>query len=151
MQQAQLALDPDGLFDIDFSGVTRLIGDAANGCASDPVVYTGQSELVMRKFIAHFGFNRLPLTWAELNGMLDYCQDMHRFSGVGIPEKMLVYWKESVREVEEKYHPWRIPAFDAYAAGAQAELIKIHIEAKTLEKIASEFLEFDHGPLGHLD
>lgn len=90
LQQAELASDPNNLFDIDFSQVARLKGDVANGDASDPVVYAGAAELAMRKLVAHFGFDRLPLTWAEFNSFLDYCRAMHRFSGAGIPTAALV-------------------------------------------------------------
>lgn len=147
LQQAQRASDPYNLFDIDFSQVTRLKGDVANGDASDPVVYAGAAELAMRKLVAHFGFERLPLTWAELNGFLDYCHAMHRFSGAGIPAASLVLWKECAREVEQQYHGWRLDAFDAYSDGEISRLVEIHVEQETLKRIAGSFREYDDGEL----
>lgn len=147
LQQAERASDPNNLFDIDFSLVTRLTGDVANGNASDPVVYAGAAELAMRKLAAHFGFDRLPLTWAEFNGFLDYCQAMHRFSGAGIPTASLVLWKECAREVEQEYYAWRLDAFDAYSAGEISRLVEIHVEQETLKRLARSFREYDDGEL----
>ena len=147
LQQAERASDPNNLFDIDFSLVTRLKGDVANGDVSDPVVYAGAAELAMRKLVAHFGFDRLPLTWAELNGFLDYCQAMHRLSGAGIPTAALVLWKECARKVEQEYYAWRLDAFDAYSDGEISRLVKIHAEQETLKRIARSFREYDDGEL----
>ncbi|MGK5008915.1 hypothetical protein [Janthinobacterium sp. MDB2-8] len=147
LQQAQRASDSNNLFEIDFSQVTRLKSNVANGDASDPVVYAGAAELAMRKLVAHFGFDRLPLTWGELNGFLDYCQAMHRFSGVGIPTASLLLWKACAREVEQEYYAWRLVAFDAYAAGEISRLLEIHVQQETLKRLARSFREYDEGEL----
>ena len=147
LQQAQLATDPTNLFDIDFSQVTRLKSNVANGDASDPVVYTGSAELAMRKLVAHFGFDRLPLTWGELNGFLDYCHAMHWFTGVGIPNSSLVLWKACAREVVQEYWAWRLDAFDAYASGEISRLLEIHVQQETLKRLACSFREYDEGEL----
>jgi hypothetical protein len=137
-----------GLFDIDFTQVTRLKGDISNGDNTDPVVYSGDAELAMRRLIAHFGFDRLPLTWGELNGMLDYCENLWVAAGGGAPIESVQICQSAAREVDLKYKAWRVPAFDAYVAGDIEKLLSIHTLDKTIERIAAEWKEFPY-PEGH--
>jgi hypothetical protein len=133
-----------GLFDIDFNQVTRLKGDVANGDNADVVVYAATAELAMRRLIAHFGFNRLPLTWAELNGVLEYCENFWYANGGGMPVQYAESWRRSARKVELECLPWRIPALDAYVAGDIETLRKIHAADKTIERVAAEWKEFPY-------
>lgn len=148
LERAQAAADLSGLLDVDFTQVTRLKSQVANGDVSDPVVYAGAAELAMRKLVAKFGFDRLPLTWAEMNGFFDYCTAMHRFSGAGIPVSSLTLWRQCAREVEQEFHGWRVAAFDAYAAGDVVALLAIHARERTIERVAAEWREYDYEP-GH--
>jgi hypothetical protein len=103
-------------FDIDFSQITRLKGDLANGDNTDLVVYGAYAELAMRRLIARFGFDRLPLSWSELNGVLEYCQDLSLAAG-GLHDTLIGEWQAAARKVKLKYCSWQVPAFDAYVAG----------------------------------
>jgi hypothetical protein len=136
------------LFNIDFGKITRLKDNVANGDGSDAIVYEAEAELAMRRLLAHFGFDRLPLTWAEMNGVLDYCENIWVAAGGGIPADSVKDWRRSYREVMEKRRPWRIPAFDAYVAGDIERLRKVHSQEKTLERVAAEWREFRY-ELGH--
>ena len=146
LETATQGLSPTspGLFDIDFNQVTRLKGDVANGDNADAVVYSGTAELAMRRLIAHFGFNRLPLTWAELNGVLEYCESFWYADGGGMPVEYAESWRQSARKTELKYLPWRIPALDAYVAGDIETLRQIHAADKTIERVAAEWKEFPY-------
>jgi hypothetical protein len=149
LQQAEEAIENQReLFNIDFGKITRLKGDVANGDGSDAVVYEAEAELAMRRLITHFGFDRLPLTWAEMNGVLDYCENIWIAAGGGIPAASVKDWRKSYREVMENRRPWRIPALDAYVAGDLERLRQVHLQEKTLERVAAEWREFRYEP-GH--
>ena len=131
------------LFDLDYRQATRLAGDVANGDNMDPVVYGAQLELGLRQLIAHFGFDRLPLTWAEYNAFLEYTENLWVAAGGGISEPHAIkIFQESAREVDLKYQPWRVAAFDAYVAGDIDSLRTIHKKDKTLDVIAAKWQEF---------
>jgi hypothetical protein len=136
------------LFDIDFTQITRLKGDVANGDNMDPVVYSGDAELAICRLAEHYGFDRLPLTWGELNGVLDYCEILWLAAGGGIPSESIMLWQASARKADIKNQPWRVPAFDAYIAGDIEKLRSIHVAERTIERVAAEWKEFPY-PEGH--
>lgn len=136
-------------FSIDFSQVTRVTGDgAANGSNSDPVVWAGDAELKMRRIIAKFGLPRLPFTWGEMHGVLDYCLSLCNCNGESMPPEHRQSWRESARHVKSDRQPWQIPALDAYVAGDAVELLAIHTRERTIERVAAEWLEYEYEP-GH--
>lgn len=149
----QVAAD-SAILDIDFAQITRYKGDVANGDATDPVVYAAPVELQMRQLIKHFGFDRLPLTWAELHSMHDYCEGLSQAAGRGIPAESVAGWRKAALKVNEEERPWVIPAIKAYLAGDTAKLTQIHKQDGTLEKLAASWVEYpyEHGhPLASLE
>jgi hypothetical protein len=155
---AALVAESSSIFEIDFSQVTRLGGGdgaggagrgvAANGSNEDPVVYTGQAELGLRRLVAHFAFPRLPLTWAELNGFMEYCENLWVAAGGGQDPKYHKSAQKAARSVDVRRQPWRVPAFDLYVAGDTAGLLALHTRDRTLERVAREWVEFPY-PEGH--
>lgn len=134
------------LFELDFSQVTRYTDGAANGSNDDPVTYSGAVELRLRGLATRFGFERLPRTWAELNGFLDYCEELHGAAGAGVRETERSTWQAAYREVFVRHQPWRVAAFDAYVAGDATALRAAHRDGQVLARLAREFTEFGRTP-----
>lgn len=136
------------LFELDWSQITRVTGDAANGDRSDPLAYSPDAQAQVQKVLDHFGFEVLPKTWGELNGVLDYCQTLWLASGVHLPVSQRQGWRQSARMLEGLYNAWRLPAIDAYLAGDTEKLRAIHRAQNTQARAAAEWKEFLYEP-GH--
>jgi len=129
---------PD-VMNIDFNNIIRHGKSAAD---TDKISYIGTSELVARRLIAHFGFDRLPSTWGELNGMLDYCKHLWMSSGDKfVAKELIIDWQMVGRNIELKLAPWRVPALDAYVANDIEKLRAIHIADRTLERLGIQWKE----------
>lgn len=130
--------------DVNFDEITRLMGDsAANGDKNDPVVLTGSAELAMRQLIAHYGFDRLPLTIGELYGFMDYADKLDSASGARFcPEDELHLWRKGSFSVWKRKYPELMPAIELFCAGNLSELKALHVREHTMEKLGKAFVEF---------
>src|SRR5690606_31319588 len=104
-------------FDIDFDAIYQLTEGAANEDLNNPVVATGQAEIALRRLIKRFGFERMPFTCAELNGLLDYCIEFDAVTGEGLPEEYREMWLASSLQACEDISPKLLPAVKLYLAG----------------------------------
>lgn len=130
---------------VNIEEVLRLTGgSAANGDNSDPVVFQGLAETQMRAYIAHYGFERMPLTYGELQGLLDYCDDLDSITGryMFTSELERKLW-QSDYSVWRKHRPHMFPAAELYAAGDLDALKALHRREDTLTKIGKMFREFE--------
>jgi hypothetical protein len=79
----------------DFADVLCLLG--AGGDArplGDAVDHTEASRAALQRVLDRFGFERHPLTYAELHGLFDYCDRLTALSGVGVlPPAELAAWQ----------------------------------------------------------
>ena len=136
--------EPD-LAQLRLGDVIRLMGDsAANGDKNDPVVFTGTVEAQMRQVIARYGFERLPLTYGELYGLLDYCEELDSATGAFMPvaaDQLL--WQKSSFKTWRKHSPHLMPAIELYAAKDVRGLHDLHRREDTLARLGREFREFD--------
>lgn len=140
--------DATEMLNLNWSQVTRVIGDVANGNSTDAVIYFGEAELKMRRIIAMFGFPRLPLTWGEINGVLDYCEGLSNAAGDGYPADCVEMFQIASRRVLVRIQPELVPALDAYVAGNTAALLAIHTREKTIEQLGRGWREYQF-PEGH--
>lgn len=130
---------------VNIEEVLRLTGgSAANGDNNDPVVFQGLAEAQMRAYIAHYGFTRMPLTYGELQGLLDYCDDLDSITGryMFATEEDRKRWQGDY-SVWRKHRPHMFPAAQLYAAGNLAELKSLHQREDTLTKLGKQFREFE--------
>ena len=129
-----------------FEEILRLTGgSAANGDKTDPVVFQGAVELQMRRFIAKYGFDRLPLTYGELRGLLHYCDGLEAASGKDIlPPKEWALWQEGSLPVWERYYPDTLEAVKLYCKDNLPALLALHRKEGTLERLGREFVEFEN-------
>ncbi len=143
----RLNAPPPGL-DIDFSSIARLVpeGSAANGDNNDPLVLEGAAELQLRKLIARIGFDRLPLTMGELQGLLEYFNMLESATGEALtaPEhaQKRASWHQVALATCEQYFPAWAPAMRLYIAGNIAELRALHHREDTLTKLGREYNQF---------
>lgn len=126
--------------------VIRLMGDsAANGDKNDPVVFSGVVETQMRQVIAQYGFERLPFTYGELFGLLDYCDALDCASGINVfPTEHLAIWQEKSFQSYRRARPELFPAVELFAAQDLEALKKLHRDEDTLKKLGRKFSEFEH-------
>jgi hypothetical protein len=128
----------------DVMEVTRLMGDsAANGDKNDPIVVSGQTELVLRRLTAKFGFERLPLTYGELHGFLDYALHLQGASTEDIAQHptQAATWRQSVLEICREYFPERLEALELYLAGNLAGLLAHHRAQDTMYRLGQAYRE----------
>lgn len=126
--------------------VVRLMGDsAANGDKNDPVVFSGAVEVQMRQVVGQYGFERLPFTYGELFGLLDYCDALDCASGVNVfPSEHLALWQEHSFKSYRRARPELFPAVELFAAQDLEALKKLHRDEDTLTKLGRKFKEFEH-------
>lgn len=139
------------IFDINMDAVIHLKGgSAANGDNSDPMVYQGTAEASMRRLIAEFGFHRLPLTFGEFHGLLDYCEMLHGVAGFdNIDRKAKYYesatraWQESGIEVFGRSEPQHVAALRLYCQQDREGLAKLHKKSDTLTALGKAYRQFE--------
>jgi hypothetical protein len=130
------------ILDIDISKIVRTSGRNASRSNMDTICYGYEVELAMHRLIAHFGFDRMPRTWGELNGMIEYCKYLWMATGDQfVTHDLISDWQKTGRNIDMKLKPWRVPAFDAYVANNIEKLRTIHIADKTLERLGKEWKE----------
>lgn len=126
-----------------FNEVLRLMGGAAFvGDTSGTLVFTEQSELLMRQVVARYGFDRLPATYGELFGLIEYCDSLDAASGVGMrPKDQLAEWRAASFVVWRRKNPELMPAIELYCAGEIERLRALHLQDDTLTKLGRKALE----------
>jgi len=138
---------PPGL-DIDFESITRLVDEdsAANGDNNDPLVLEGVAELQLRKLTTRLGFDRLPLTMGELQGLLEYFNMLESATGEALtaPEhaQKRASWHQVSLATCEQYFPALVPAMRLYIAGNIDGLRALHQREDTLTKLGHEYNQF---------
>lgn len=140
---AALSAEPT-YFEIDFSDCLRLVGgSAANGDNNDPIVLQGEAEFKFRKLIALFGFERLPFTHGEAQGLLEYCERLDTAAGLRMQgQTTLRNWQEAAIKVFSKTRPHMLPALRLLCAQDIVGLRELHKREETLTKLGREFMEF---------
>lgn len=131
--------------EIDVEKVLLLTGgSAANGDNSSPVVFESEVELQARAYIAAYGFERLPLTYGELFGLIEYCRDLDSITGRYMfqTEMERKIWQGDYK-VWRRHQPEMFPAVELYAAYDLQGLRKLHREQDTLTKLGLSFKEFE--------
>lgn len=137
------AIDAPDVFDE--SEIFRMGGgSAANGDKNDPIVITGKSEVAMRKLIAKYGFDRMPLTYGEFQGLLDYCDrlDVVRGEGIVRPDRQLAWSRGGGIQAWERAVPLFKEVGSMYAEGDLETLVKFHKERDVLAELGRGFEEF---------
>jgi len=86
--------------------------------------------------VGRFGFARLPQTWAEMNGVFNYCQYLFGLAGSDIKATATLSAKQAkimaaeMREIGfEVCHPDALKALRAYCQGDMLGLRREHTEA----------------------
>lgn len=121
------------------------MGDsAANGDKNDPVVFSGAVEAQMRKLVADYGFDRLPLTYGELQGLVEYCHDLDSATGRWMfdTDDERRVWQGDFK-VWRKHRPHLFPAVELYAEGNLEALRQLHRREDTLTRLGKAWREFD--------
>jgi len=140
---AALSAEP-ALFDINMEEVLHLTGgSAANGDKNDPIVLQGSAETQLRRIIAEFGFDRLPLTLGEFNGLLDYCLRLDSVAGNHQSEEIRESWQLSSLKVCAKHEPEKLEAAKLYCARDRTALLACHKANKTLETLGRDWKQFE--------
>jgi hypothetical protein len=68
-----------------FAEILMLLGaSSAQVELSDRIAYSEAADLALRRVLDRFGFERRPDTYAELYGLLDYCDRLTALSGIGV-------------------------------------------------------------------
>jgi hypothetical protein len=132
-------------FDIDFAKVTRYIEDeAANGSNADKVTYSPEVTLALKALCAQLGFERLPLTYGELNALLEYGHMMRYTVGAAIrdPEQRAI-WQEVAGKGFLNHYPNSAKALALFLSGDVKGLKDFHTTHRTLETLGRQYQQFD--------
>lgn len=132
--------------DADLLEVTRLMGDsAANGDKHDPVVFNAPTEVVLRRLITRYGFDRLPETYGELNGFLDYALFLEGALADDIAQypEQAAAWVRAALEVCEQTFPQYLVAMKLFVAKDAAALLAHHTAEKRLLVLGQTYREFE--------
>lgn len=136
-------------FDFDENEVIRLIGgSAANGDKNDPLVFQGKSEHTIRRMIAKYGFDRLPATYGEFQGMQNYCARLDIASGEYIVRKELQEaWSQGGIKSWEEAEATRgyKPVAALYCAGKLDEVRAYHSRHDVMTQLGKSYDEFSEG------
>lgn len=140
--KAKLSETP-AFLSIDFDSILLLQGEggAANGDNNDPIVASGKGEIELRKLIAEYGFERMPMTYGELHGLLDYCSLLDSCAGNMHAPHLRAEWQTSSLKVYTRYNPQHAEAFVAYCEGDKEKLRKLHRDHDTLTKLGKDYRE----------
>lgn len=143
LEAAALQLPPAPI-DFDLSGCVRLLGENPDvRDNNDPTVLSGATELGFRKLIAAYGFDRLPLTYGEVEGLTDYVEllwigeeskGVKHVPGLATPQ-------ESFLKVLERKLPWMVTPAKLFYAGDIAGLRAYHKENDTLTQLGLNYKE----------
>ena len=127
---------------MDMTGVLRMLEDGATTHGkNDPVVWSGKSEFQMRQALARFGFERLPFTYAELQGLLDYFDELDTGKGTRFPADERHLWQQGTGAVWARHRPLMLPALTLYCAGDIAGLRALHKAEDTLTRLGMDYKE----------
>jgi hypothetical protein len=128
---------------VDFGEILRSLGTAAlAGDAAGALVFTPASERLMRQLAARYGFERLPASYAELFGLIEYCDSLDAASGVGMrPKDQLAEWQAASFEVWRRKNPGLMPAIERYCAGDIDGLRALHLRQDTLTALGRNHVE----------
>ncbi len=127
---------------VEFREVLRLIGggEAATDVSAS-VLFTEPCELVLRRVMTRYGFDRLPVTYGELFGLFEYCDSLDAASGVGLrPKDQLDEWQAASFVVWRRNQPQLMPAIERYCAGDTDGLRALHSQQDTLTTLGRNYL-----------
>ncbi len=128
-----------------FRDVMRSLGGAGAGeDISAAVTFNDESDPLMRQVMARYGFERLPVTFAELFGLFEYCDCLDAASGLGMrPREQLAEWQAASFEVWQRKRPQLMPAIRLYCAADIDSLRALHREQDTLGALGRNYLRVD--------
>lgn len=102
---------------------------------------SGPAEVRLRQIIAAFGFPRMPQTYGELRGLLDYCALLETAAGFTVHEnpKDLEICHRTAFRVMTKYHPGYVMPFQLFINRDIEGLRAWHTREGLLERLGREF------------
>ena len=126
---------------VDRKGVTAY-SDAANDEPDAPVVFTGESELQMRRIIDKLSLERMPFTVAEYQGVLEYLDWFQDASGEKLtaytkaPHLMVGHHKGAVNFARKHFPHWAKP-MELYVQNKMEELKAYHAKHRFVEYLGA--------------
>lgn len=126
---------------VDAEGVTAY-SDAANDEPDAPVVFSGQSELQMRRIIEDLGLERMPFTVAEYEGVLEYFDWFEQATGKHLtayttaPHLIVSLHVHELNFARERRPHWA-PALELYLQEKGAELKDYHAKHRFVEYLGA--------------
>jgi len=143
-----LSQEPVDEFYLNEGDVLRLLeGGAANGDKNDPVVYTGKAEMQMRRLIAKYAFDRMPLTYGELEAFTDYCRVLDIAAGGWLPgstdPSVKTTWRANGLKMWERSMADFKPAGALYLDQDLPALLAYHRDNQVMTKLGKRFTEFE--------
>lgn len=129
-------------FDINVDEVLHLTGDSDGiNLNNDPIVSSGSAEMNLRRLIAHYGFHRLPLTYGEFHGLLDYCDILDiAFGQLDVTPDVRSRWQPYSIDVVCEAHPEMAQAVKLYCKGDKEVLAQLHKKADTLTNLGINYV-----------
>lgn len=119
-------------------------GGAVQHDLSAAVVFTPESEALMRAVLARYGFERLPATCRELFALFEYCDCLDAASGIGMrPDSELAEWQAASFVVWRRKSPQLMPAIELHCAGEVDALRELHRREDTLAALGRAYLQAD--------
>lgn len=139
--KAVRARDSEGLFDINTDDITRQPVVQPDGAVLDYVVYGPQAEMQVRRCLAAFGIDELPLTYYALKGTLLYCNMLNGLL-LGMPRthKAHAEIRTAGLNVIRQYFPKDYEAAVAFLDNDIARLREIH-KANNIVAEQAEYYE----------
>jgi len=127
--------------DSDFAEVLRLLGASYDGPElSDRIGYNEGGGVALQGVLDRFGFERRPDTFAELYGLLDYCDRLTALSGVGVvhPKDLRAWQARSFLLLSHESPQYRRAA-ELYCRGDLDALRSFHRDPDALGQIGRAY------------
>jgi hypothetical protein len=104
------------------------------------MVYSGVGEAAVQRVLDRFGFERRPDTFAELYGLLDYCDRLTAISGLGVvpPNELPAWQARSFLLMSASTPPYRRAA-ELFCIGDLDGLRAWHREPDALRSLGSAY------------
>ena len=127
--------------DIDFAEVLTLLGASHHGAElTDRIAYSELGALAAQRVLDRFGFERRPDNFAELYGLLDYCDRLSAISGAGVvhPNERRAWQARSFLLLSVTKPPYRRAA-ELFCSGDLDGLRMWHRDPDTLRRIGKAY------------
>lgn len=123
--------------EVEFADLLRLLVSAHNGPElKDIVDYSELGKVGLQRVLDRFGFERRPHTFAELYGLLEYCDRMSTISGIGVvhPNELRAWRAQSFLLLSATRPPYR-RAVELFCLGDLDGLRLWHRDTDTLAQV----------------